>query len=93
MKSIKVIIVRTILFFYLISSYWSITHIHEYGVTQQNDCKICLVIKNIHGGETPDTLLNNFSFYYSYQPILFKYYNLTSALVKGFDANAPPYFL
>jgi hypothetical protein len=53
MKSMKLIIVRVVLFFYLSSSYLSATHIHKNSLEHNSDCKICIVVKKLNSGDAP----------------------------------------
>jgi len=90
MRSIQIIIVRLLLFFYLTSSYLSAIHIHKERLKPPADCKVCIVIKNLHGKDlAPQNSIdideNNY-----YQLIDFQQQIRRALLLKGFDANAPP---
>ena len=91
MKSINLIIVRLLLFFYLSSSYLSATHIHNDAIETHSDCKVCIVVKNLHSGDFPNTQQNNVACTYDYEPILFDIQKGTQNILKGFNANAPPF--
>jgi len=90
MNSIKIIIVRLLLFLYLSSSYLSVTHIHNDGLTQQSDCKICIVVKNLNSADVPNDALAFLSCDFCYEPIFSEEHQNTFKLLKGFNANAPP---
>ncbi len=92
MKQIRQRFVRFLLFFYLFSSYLGATHIHHDALASHHDCKVCIVVKNLHNGDTPDPVTLPDIDNTRYQTItlhrsLFAYRSL-----KGFDAHAPPLF-
>ncbi len=92
MKQFKQRIVHFLLLFYLFSSYLGATHIHHDVLASHHDCKICIVVKNLHNSDIPDpaTLPAIDNTYYqkiSLHRSLFAY-----ELRKGFDAHAPPLF-
>lgn len=91
MKSIQIIVVRLLLFFYLSSSYLSATHIHNDAIETHGDCKVCIVVKNLHSGNFPNTQLDNLTCAYNYEPIVYKTQKTTRDILKGFNANAPPF--
>ena len=91
MKSIQIIVVRLLLFFYLSSSYLSATHIHNDALETHSDCKVCIVVKNLHSGDFPNTQLINLTCAYNYEPIVFETQKTTRDILKGFNANAPPF--
>jgi len=90
MKSIQTIIVRLLLFFYLSSSYLSATHTHKDTIETNSHCKICIIVKNINSGDLPNTQIDNLTYAYSYEPIIFKIQKTTKTILKGFHSNAPP---
>jgi len=91
MKSIKVIIIRFFLFFYLTSSFLSATHIHAVA-EQSSDCNVCLLVKNLHDGDVSTVSSNFIDYEGCYNHLVLKYYYIIPYLFKGFDANAPPIF-
>jgi len=93
MKKIDYFIVRLLLFFYLTSSYLSATHIHKDGLEHHPDCKICIITKNLHTGDTPNLDIGCLTCDCNYEMIVsFKNPLITITIFKGFNANAPPYF-
>lgn len=92
MKHIKNRITRLMLFFYLISSYMGATHIHHKDFTVHSDCKVCIVVKNLHGNDIVDDnflldeVRNNFEFQTLVNDILY------ATVIKGFNSQAPPLF-
>ncbi len=42
-----------LLFFYVTSAYLGATHIHHEALASHDDCKVCIVVKNLHSGDTP----------------------------------------
>jgi hypothetical protein len=91
MKYMNLMIVRLLLFFYLSSSYLSATHIHNNAIETHSDCKVCIVVKNLHSGDFPNTQLDNLTCAYDYEPIIFEIQKSTKNILKGFNANAPPF--
>ena len=87
------IITRLLLFFYLTSSYLSATHIHNDAVESHGDCKVCIVVKNLNSGDTPTLVIDNSACSNCYEPIAFQIEKTTKTILKGFNANAPPFFL
>jgi len=84
--------IHFLLFFYLFSSYLGATHIHNDGHASQDDCQVCLVVKNLHSADAPtaDTLstLENSS----QEDISFIQNICLFTLYKGYDSHAPPLF-
>ena len=76
----------------MLSSFLSATHIHSDEHLAHNNCKICIVVKNLHSGDTPDsvTLSTIESIYH--QEIALSYSLPVQVVEKGFDAQAPPRF-
>ena len=87
----KKIFIRFILFFYLTSSYLSAIHLHKTELVQHEDCKICIVVKNLNGNDVVLATIA-LSLSHDYQYIVFRQQIVEHQLVKGFDANAPPFF-
>jgi len=84
--------VRILLFFYLFSSFASATHIHHEALKANADCKVCIVVKNLHSADVPSA--------YTFESLL-PYYLTTlapqnkcyaSQTIKGYNAQAPPTF-
>jgi len=84
------IIVRLLLFFYLTSGYLSATHIHHDTLASHADCKICMVVKNLHSGDTPLVFEHDIPCNGCYEPIAFEVNRLQHTMLKGFNAQAPP---
>jgi len=91
-KQFNVLLIRWLLFFYLTSSYLSATHIHKDALRSHADCKICIVVKNLHSADVPDDALALLPCDFCYEPILSEHHQNTIKLLKGFNANAPPKF-
>lgn len=93
MKQIQRLIIRCLLFFYLTSSYLSATHIHNDSLEHHADCKVCLVVKNLHSGDAPNldsgclTCVGNYEIIVSFKNPL-----INTTIFKGFNATAPPLF-
>ena len=90
MKSIQIIVIRLLLFFYLSSSYLSATHIHNDALETHSNCKVCIVAKNLNSGDFPNSQFDTLTYTYYYEPIIFDIKKTTKSILKGFNANAPP---
>ncbi len=91
MKRVKLFLIKSIVLFYLFGSFLSATHVHDDGLVH-DDCKVCIVHKNLNSADVPTTSTLNLVCDYCYEAILFKATLFQDALDKGFNANAPPYF-
>lgn len=76
---------------YFVASFLSATHIHK-STQVHDDCKVCIVHKNLNSADAPNTSTFNLVCDYCYEAILLKATLFQDALDKGFNANAPPYF-
>lgn len=93
MQQIQRFVIRLLLFFYLTSSYLSATHIHHNDVEHHSDCKVCIVVKNLHGGEAPNLDSKCLTCAAHYEMIAsFQNPFINTILLKGFNATAPPLF-
>jgi len=90
LKSVQSIIIRFILLFYLTSAYLSATHIHTDAIESHNDCKICIVVKNINSGDIPNSEPETLDYLFNYEPIVYHIKENKKTILKGFNANAPP---
>ena len=87
---LKKILIRLLLFFYLSSSYLSGTHLHSDGL-EENDCKVHILVKNFNSS---DTHHNTFELSDYEHPLFFSTFTADAfihTLIKGFDAQAPPF--
>jgi len=91
MKKLNILIIRFLLFFYLTSSYLSATHIHKDITQQHSDCKVCIVVKNLHAPDIPHSDIYCISYNF-YEKIIFYQCLVTTILLKGFNSHAPPIF-
>ena len=89
-KSIQILIVRLILFLYLISTYLSATHIHKNSLEHNTDCKVCIIVKNLHSGDVPGVEINNVKTLDDYIKLIFNQQLITQIPLKGFNSQAPP---
>ncbi len=84
--------VRLLLFFYLFSSFASATHIHHDMHASQDDCKVCIVVKNLHSADIPS------AFFFEpicYAPIHIAHFSTqrhSYVHYKYIDSQAPPLF-
>jgi len=93
LKTLQKNIIRLLLFFYLTSSYLSATHIHHDALEQHNDCKVCIVVKNIDTADVPTFDVLFFNTLLNEKMILLKKSLVPILLNKGFNATAPPLFV
>ena len=93
MKIFQQIIVKFLLFFYLTSSYLSATHVHHDALEQHNDCKVCIVVKNIDTADVPTFDVLFFNTLLNEKTVLLKKSLVPISLNKGFNATAPPLFV
>jgi len=84
--------VRILLFFYLFSSFVSATHIHHDALESHADCKVCVVVKNLHSADVPSvhSFDNVLPYYVSISELKNTCYALQ--IIKGYNAHAPPLF-
>ncbi|MCW8820795.1 MAG: hypothetical protein OQK45_01095 [Sulfurovum sp.] len=92
MKITKQYIVRILLFFYLSSSYLSANHIHNDATEQHSDCKVCLVVKNLHSGDVPAMEVHYVSYTFNDEHQIHHEEMRIKNIYKGFNAHAPPQF-
>ena len=85
-------IVHLLLFFYVTSSYLGATHIHHDALASHDDCKVCIVVKNLHNGKTSDSVTLPLADTIRYQKIALYHSLFVVETFKGFDAHAPPLF-
>ncbi len=90
MKRIHSFLLNAIVLFYLSSSFLSATHFHD-DALEQDDCKVCIVHKNLNSADVPTTSTLNLACEYCYETILFHTSTHAKSILKGFNANAPPY--
>ena len=90
MKKLNLFIIRFLLFSYLTSSYLSVTHIHKDIIEQHSDCKVCLVVKNLHSPDIPHSDISCINCDNYYEKIEFNQQRVTSTILKGFNSHAPP---
>ncbi len=92
MKITKQYLVRMLLFFYLSSSYLGATHIHNDALEHHSDCKVCLVVKNLHSGDAPAIAIHYISYLFNDEHQIHHEEMCIKDIYKGFNAHAPPLF-
>ncbi len=92
MKRYRLKFISFTLLFYLLSSFLSATHIHNDEHVSHNDCKICIVVKNLHSADAPNIATLPLIDAIHYQKIAIYHSLFVRAIEKGFDAHAPPLF-
>ena len=90
MRKLRRSVFYAVVWVYLLGTSLSATHIHHQLDTPDHDCKVCLVVKNIHASDVPshfsyDTTIE------TYRIDILPYESMhTTMCHKGFDAHAPP---
>jgi len=92
MRQVQRYIIRFLLFFYLTSSYASATHIHTDVNIIDSECKVCILVKNIMGGDTPsfDSLPSDMLVDSTIEARE-RQENIVT-MPKGYFSHAPPFF-
>ena len=88
----KQILIRFLLLFYLSSSFLSATHTHKEQLTVHDDCKVCIVVKNLNSGDVPLFETLDFVELLPEQILLTPKQLQTTVVDKGFFSQAPPFF-
>ena len=82
-------LIKSLVLFYLLSSYLSATHTHHNTSDTPEKCQICIFVKNFQSGDVviPLVLILIFSHYFTsfFNTILYR-----REVLKGFDSHAPP---
>jgi len=87
---IKRFIVKTLLFFYLLSSYLHAVHIHSSHEAHGKNCKVCVVAKTFKSANIPSAPfeITQFSPHRKYANAL--YLAVSTKPDKGYFSTAPP---
>ena len=88
----KQILIRFLLLFYLSSSFLSATHIHTKPLAAHDDCKVCIVVKNLNSGDVPSFETLDFVVLVPEEIVLRVKQFHSTATDKGFFSHAPPFF-
>jgi hypothetical protein len=86
------IVVKLLLFVYLTSTYLSATHIHHKDLESSSKCKVHILVKNLNSADALDSSFDLLMCEGCFEPILFYNNFFIQPLIKGFNAQAPPYF-
>ena len=84
-------LLHLLVLFYLFSSYLSAEHIHHDALAAHDDCKVCIVVKNIIG-DVPQTAVILDEFIKITERSLPCIQPLFFTNIKGFHSQAPPSF-
>jgi len=82
-----------LIFFYLLGSFASVSHVHKDATTTHIDCKICMLVNAMHGANAAtETLATglNYKELLSRDTLILLYIR---PLLKGYNAQAPPLLL
>ena len=88
----KQILIRFLLLFYITSSFLSATHTHKDPLTVHDDCKVCIVVKNLNSGDVPSFETLDFVVLLPEQIRLKPKQFHSTTKDKGFFSHAPPFF-
>jgi hypothetical protein len=90
---LKYIVARLLLFFYLSSAYLSATHIHHDNlVTSIDNCKVHFLVKNLNSADIPKLSFKLLVCLGCFEAIGFYTHEFFQPTLKGFDAQAPPFY-
>jgi len=89
---VKQILIRFLLLFYLSSSFLSATHIHKDSLTAHDECKVCIVVKNLNSGDVLSFDTLDFVVLLPEQIVLTPKQLHPIVIDKGFFSHAPPFF-
>lgn len=84
-------LLHLLILFYLFSSYLGAAHIHHDALASHDDCKICMVLKNIIGDVPPTTVIPDDFIMIAHVPLQFTV-PVFFTTIKGFHSQAPPLF-
>jgi len=90
-KQLKIFLIRCLFLFYLSSSYLAVNHFHKDPIKAGADCQVCIIVKNLHSGDIPSLEPNNLIVSYHAEPIVYRVKKTDKTIIKGFNANAPPF--
>jgi hypothetical protein len=91
MRQLQRYIIRFLLFFYLTSSYVSATHIHIDDTIDDSDCTVCIMVKNITGGEASPFDILPFDILADSTIETGETQENIITMPKGYFSHAPPY--
>ena len=87
----KIVLIRLLFFFYISSSYLVATHIHHKAL-ESVDCKVHILVKNLNSADISNSSFELLECNGCFDNISFNYEYFIQSLIKGFDAQAPPFF-
>jgi len=88
---IKTFLIKILFFFYLSSSYLSAVHMHHACEDHSDTCKVCIMVKNFHSADIPDTHITISTLACTHDEIKLHYTSPITYICKGFYSTAPPY--
>ena len=86
------IVIKLLLFVYLTSAYLSATHIHHKALESSSECKVHILVKNLNSADALDTSFELLMCEGCFESIVFYSNTFIQPLIKGFNAQAPPFF-
>jgi len=89
---LKHLLLSTLLFLFLSSSYVSATHMHSTDSHHQDNCDICVIINNFHSGDISLLSFVIDAIEYNYECIQLNESFYIYQIFKGFNSTAPPSF-
>ena len=88
---IKQLLIKILLFLFLVSSTLSAVHIHH-DDDHEEGCEVCVVINNFQSGDIPDSTVEIASLECSFDEIVQYESNVSKHLPLGYHSTAPPSF-
>lgn len=88
----KQVLIRFLLLFYLSSSFLSAIHVHDEHSHAHDDCKVCIVVKNLNSGDIPSFETLDFMVLLPEKIRLLHKQVYATVINKGFFSHAPPLF-
>jgi len=86
------IVIKLLLFIYLTSTYLSATHIHHKVLNSSSECKVHILVKNLNSADALNISFELLICEGCFESIVFYSNYFVQPLIKGFNAQAPPYF-
>ena len=89
MINIKHHFISILLFLYFSASYLEVTHIHNDVAEHHDNCSICIIVQTSIGIDKNHSSIDSL-FFGIYETITSTQTTISTILLKGFDAHAPP---
>jgi len=84
-------LIKSLVVFYLLSSYLSAIHTHHNTFDTPKKCQVCIFVKNFQSGDVLIPLVLLFVFIH-FSKLFFNTFLYRREVIKGFNSHAPPSF-